>query len=102
MQKHLTNPNQPITISLCNQFNKIMNPTANNILVERIPDAKQTQSGIILKSSLEQDRATVLKTGPDITELNPNQTIILNWNQATHIEDELYIVPVTEVIAILE
>lgn len=79
-----------------------MNPTLNNILIQRIPDQKQTQSGIILKSSLEQDRGLILKIGPDVTEVQPNQTIILNWNQATHIQDELYIVPINEVIMVLE
>ena len=79
-----------------------MNPTQSNILVERIPDVKQTQSGIILKSSLEQDRAKVLKIGPDVTEVQPDQIIVLNWNQATHIENELYVVPIDEVIMAIE
>nr|QMP83308.1 MAG: chaperonin GroES [Caudoviricetes sp.] len=77
-----------------------MKPTLNNILIERIPGSKETESGIILKSTLDQDKGKVLAIGPDVTEVNVEDTVFLNWNAATKVEGELYITPIDEVIFI--
>jgi co-chaperonin GroES (HSP10) len=77
-----------------------MKPTLNNILIERIPGSKETESGIILKSTLDQDKGKVLAIGPDVTEVNVEDTVFLNWNASTKVEGELYIVPINEVIFI--
>lgn len=79
-----------------------MKPTRDNILVERIAGSTETSSGIILKSSLEDDRAVVKEMGPDVTEVKIGDVVFLNWNAATKIEDETFIVPIKEVIFIYE
>jgi co-chaperonin GroES (HSP10) len=79
-----------------------MKPTNKNILIEKIQSKTETASGIILKSSLEDDRAKVLSIGPEVTEVSVDDIIILNWNLATNVQDDIYIVPVTEVICIIE
>lgn len=75
-----------------------MKPTKNNIIVIRVAAQKETSSGIILKSSQEADRAEVISIGNKVEEVNVGDTVLLNWNQATKIENETYVVPITEVI----
>jgi chaperonin GroES len=75
-----------------------MKPTKDNIIVIRIAGAKATSSGIILKSAEEPDRAKVIAIGDKVEEVNVGDTVLLNWNKATKIENETYVVPVTEVI----
>lgn len=75
-----------------------MKPTRDNIIVERINTEPTTSSGIILKSSDEPDRAKVISVGTKVDEVNIGDTVLLNWNKATKIENETYVVPVTEVI----
>ena len=75
-----------------------MTPTKNNIIVNRIAAKKQTSSGIILKSSEEADRAEVIAISNKVEEVNIGDIVLLNWNKATKIENETYVVPITEVI----
>ncbi len=79
-----------------------MYPTRNNVLVKKIPSSKETESGIILRSSDEPDRGMVEQIGPDISEVSIGDIVILNWNKATHTESDLYIVSVEEIIMIIE
>lgn len=75
-------------------------PTKNNILIEKLPIVDN--STIILKSSLEPNKASVLKIGPDTKEISINDVVIANWNSATHVMNDLYIIPESEIIMILE
>jgi co-chaperonin GroES (HSP10) len=75
-----------------------MKPTRDNIIVIRIAAAKATHSGIILKSADEPDKAEVIAIGNKVEEVNIGDTVLLNWNKATKIENETYVVPITEVI----
>jgi co-chaperonin GroES (HSP10) len=77
-----------------------MKPTRDNIIVERIAGEKETASGIILKSSEGPDRAKVLAIGPKVDEVSVGDELLLNWNKAVKVEDETYVVPITEVIFI--
>jgi co-chaperonin GroES (HSP10) len=77
-----------------------MQPTRDNIIVERIAGEKETASGIILKSSQGPDRAKVVALGPLVDEVAIDDELLLNWNKAVKVEDETYIVPITEVIFI--
>ena len=79
-----------------------MYPTRNNVLLKKILTSKETESGIILRSSDEPDRGFVEQVGPEVSEVSIGDTVILNWNKATHTEDDLYIVSVEEIIMILE
>ena len=75
-----------------------MKPTRDNIIVERIIREASTASGIILKSSDEPDRAKVISIGNKVDEVFINDVVLINWNKATKIENETYVVPVTEVV----
>lgn len=77
-----------------------MKPTKNNVLVKRIPGAKLTDTGIILKSSIEPDRGLIEAIGPDVTEVSVNDEVFLDWNRATKVDDEEYIVSIENVVFI--
>lgn len=75
-----------------------MKPTRNNVLVERVPGAKLTDTGIILKSTLEPDRGKVESFGPEITEISIGDEVFLDWNRATKVDGEKYIVSIEHVV----
>lgn len=77
-----------------------MKPTQSNILIERIPGSLETNSGIILKSTQEQDKGNVIAIGPDVTEVNIGDIVFINWNAATKVGDERYIVSINDVVFI--
>lgn len=75
-----------------------MKPTRDNIIVERTTKEPSTASGIILKSSDEPDRAKVIAIGKDVEEVNIDDEVLINWNKATKIEKETYVVSIREVV----
>jgi co-chaperonin GroES (HSP10) len=75
-----------------------MQPTRDNIIVERLDKELSTASGIILKSSDEPDKAKVISIGPKVNEVNVDDVVLVNWNKATKIQDETYVLPITEVV----
>ena len=77
-------------------------PTGKNVLVERIAAPKETSSGIILKSSEEPDRAKIVAIGPEIDEVAVGEIAVVNWNAATKIEDELYIINIDHIVMVIE
>lgn len=77
-------------------------PTGKNVLVERIAAAKQSSGGIILKSAEEPDKAKIIAIGPDIVEVAVDEIAVVNWNAATKVEDELYIINIDHVIMVIE
>lgn len=77
-------------------------PTGNNVLIERIAAAKETTSGIILKSSEEPDRAKIVAIGSEVEDVSVDEVALVNWNAATKVEDELYIIPIDQIILVFE
>lgn len=77
-------------------------PLGNNVLVERIAAPKETSSGIILKTTEEPDKAKIVAIGPDVDEVAIDEVAIVNWNRATKVNEETYILPITEVIMVIE
>lgn len=77
-----------------------MTPTQNNVIIKRIPGSTVTDTGIILKTTLEQDRGEVVSIGPEVTEVSVGDTVFLNWNATTKIDDEMFVVSVNEIIFI--
>ena len=76
-----------------------MQPTRDNIIVNRIQNERKTESGLILQSNNGQpDKAQVVSVGPKVDEVQVGDTILINWNQATKIEGDTYVVPISEVI----
>lgn len=77
-------------------------PTGKNVLVERIAAAKETSSGIILKSTQDPDKAKILAIGPEVDEVSVDEVALVNWNAASKVEDELYIISIDHIILIFE
>ena len=77
-------------------------PTGRNVLIERIAASKETASGIILKSTQEPDRAKILAIGAEVDEVAVDEIGVVNWNTATKVEDELYIISVDNIVLIFE
>ena len=75
-------------------------PLSDKVIVERIEGEKQTSSGIILKRTEEVDRAKVLAVGPDVDEVQVGDIVLLNWNAAIKVEDELYSTKVENIVFI--
>lgn len=76
----------------------MIRPTGKNVLVERIPASKETASGIILKSTDESDKAHIHAIGSDVREVAVDELAVINWNSATKVEDEFYIISEDEII----
>jgi co-chaperonin GroES (HSP10) len=74
-------------------------PLGNRIVVERVEGSKQTDSGIILKSSNEPDKAKVISIGPDVNEVEVGDTVLLNWNAAVKSSD-YYVITIDHVVFI--
>lgn len=77
-------------------------PTGKNVLIERIPASKETASGIILKSTEEPDRAKIIAIGAEVTEVAVDEIAVVNWNTATKIEDELFIISIDNIVLVFE
>ena len=79
-----------------------MKPTRTNVLIERKAADLSTSSGIILKRAFDDDRAIVKSIGPDVTEVSVNDEVMLNWNSAHKVENNSYIIDVSEIIMVIE
>jgi len=77
-----------------------MRPLKDNVYITRIAAAKETASGIILKTSDEPDTAKVNAIGPDVDEVSVGDTLLVNWNLATKFQDDDYIINVDNIIAV--
>ena len=81
----------------------MIRPLGNKVVVERESTKENTtESGIILKSSQEPDKAVIIAIGPEVDEVQVGERVLLNWNKATKFEGEMYVVPITEVIFVYE
>lgn len=79
-----------------------MKPTRNNVLISRVEPNLTTESGIILKKSLEPDRALVKAIGPEVTEISVGETTMVDWNRAVSIGDNEYIIDINSIIMVFE
>ena len=77
-----------------------MRPLKDNIIVTRLAAEKQTASGIILKHTEAPDRAKVVALGPKVDEVQIGDELLVNWNKAVKVDDEDYVIPITEVVFI--
>jgi co-chaperonin GroES (HSP10) len=80
-------------------------PLKDKILVSRLAAEKQTEFGIILKSSEGPDKALVESVGPKVDEVAIGDEVLINWNGAVKVsgkelEKEYYVVAIEHVILI--
>ena len=78
-----------------------MKPLRDNIIIKKIANERKTESGLILQSNAgEPDKAEVVAIGPKVDEVSVGDLLLINWNKAYKIEDEQFILPITEVILV--
>jgi co-chaperonin GroES (HSP10) len=83
----------------------IIRPLKDKVLVSRIAGEKQTEFGIILKTSEGPDKALVEAVGPKVDEVSVGDEVLINWNGAVkvsgkEIDKEYYVVAIEHVILI--
>jgi co-chaperonin GroES (HSP10) len=77
-------------------------PLHDKIIVQRITPTRTTDSGIILQTSIEPDRAKVISVGPEVDEVQVDDELLVNWNGAIKIKDDLYSLKIEFVVAAYE
>lgn len=75
-------------------------PLRNNVIIERQEKDLTTASGIILQSSDEADKATVLAIGSDVKEVSVGNVVLVNWNKASKFDDKQYKISEEDIIAV--
>jgi co-chaperonin GroES (HSP10) len=79
-----------------------MRALKSNVIVERIAGEKTTSFGFILKSSEGPDLAKITSIGSDVTEVEVGNVVLVDWNQATQIEDDIFILSIDDVVLVYE
>jgi co-chaperonin GroES (HSP10) len=79
-----------------------MRPLRNNIVVTRIAADKTTSGGIILNHSEGPDKAKVEAIGPLVDEVAVGDIVQINWNKASKVLDENFIVSIDDVVFVFE
>lgn len=79
-----------------------LKPLGKKVLVRRIPGSKETLSGIILKVSMENDKAEILGVGDKVTQVEINSVCFVDWNRSVSCGNDLYILPEENVVFVYE
>lgn len=77
-------------------------PLNRSVIIERQEPNKTTESGIILQSSQEPDKAIVKYVSVGLDEVSVGDSLLINWNKAFKVEKELYRVSIDDVVAVYE
>lgn len=83
-------------------------PTKKNVAVKLVEKEKVTMSGIILKSAdpNEANKGLVASIGSDVTVVSVGDTVLPNWNanigKVTYEDEEYYIIPEKEIVAVYD
>jgi len=63
-------------------------PLGKNVIVSVIDGGKETESGIILQTSIEPDRGLVKAIGNEVTQVSVGDQVFMDWNKTIKLEDE--------------
>jgi co-chaperonin GroES (HSP10) len=77
-------------------------PLHKNIIIERQENDLTTQSGIILQSTDEADKAVVIAVGNEVEYVDEGEVVLVNWNKAVKIEGKLYKVVEEDIVGVFE
>jgi co-chaperonin GroES (HSP10) len=80
----------------------IFKPLFDKVIVERIKPELTSAGGIVLARSEEPDRAKILAIGPDVVDVVVGEVVLLNWNAAIKVQDEMYSTKVENIIFVYE
>ena len=80
-------------------------PLKDKVLISRIAAEKQTESGIILKSTDGPDKALVEAIGTKVDEVAVGDEVLVNWNGAVKVsgkelDKEYYVIAIEHIILI--
>jgi co-chaperonin GroES (HSP10) len=77
-------------------------PLHKNVIIERQEKDLTTESGIILQTSDEADKSTIIAIGTDVEYVAVNDVVLVNWNKATKIDNKQYKINEEDIIAVFE
>jgi co-chaperonin GroES (HSP10) len=83
-------------------------PTKKNVAVKLVDKEKITKSGIILKSADpdEVNKGIVASIGNGVTVVSVGDMVLPNWNanigKVTYEDEEYYIIPEKEIVAVYD
>lgn len=76
--------------------------TGTRFLIEKIEQENTTAMGIILKSSDEAPRATIISVGPQVkSSAEVGDVIIVDWTRVGHVTGTVFVVDETNVLAVV-
>lgn len=79
-----------------------MKPTKDNVLVSRVAPTLETESGIILRQSIDPDRALIEAIGPDVTEVSVGEEALVDWNKAVDVGEGKHIISIENIVMVFE
>jgi co-chaperonin GroES (HSP10) len=67
-----------------------LKPIGKNVILSVLDGGKVTESGIILKVSINPDRGLVEAVGGDVTQVKVGDEVFLDWNNTIEIDSTEY------------
>lgn len=81
-------------------------PLHNRVAIVRIKNKLETDSGIVLtKATGEVDRAKAIAIGPEVTSINVNDVLLVDWNKASMNKFDgipVYMISEDDIVAVFE
>jgi co-chaperonin GroES (HSP10) len=78
-------------------------PLGKNVIVSVIDGGKETESGIILHTSIEPDRGLVVAVGNEVTQLSVGDQVFMDWNKTIKLEnEELWLISEDNIVWVYE
>ena len=79
-------------------------PLKDNVIIERQEKEQVSSGGIVLPNGDREvaDKALVIAIGPEVSDINEGDVVLVNWNKASKIDEKIYKVSFEDVIGIFE
>lgn len=79
-------------------------PLKDNVIIERQEKEQVSSGGIVLPNGDRDvaDKAVVIAIGPEVSDINQGDVVLVNWNKASKIDEKIYKVSFEDVIGIFE
>jgi len=85
----------------------MLQPLKNKLILQLIEKEKVTESGIVLAAAdrEEANKGLVIAIGDEVEDINPNDTVLPDWNKATktkYEDQDYYIIHQDDIVAIFD
>lgn len=79
-------------------------PLKDNVIIERQEKEQVSAGGIVLPGGDREavDKAVVIAIGPEVSDINVDDIVLVNWNKAAKIDEKIYKVSFEDIIGIFE